>query len=194
MNDLLWAFGDKWKDRKALQLLYAKYAKERDTSRLREVTQKIVSADPSNRDAANNLAMFSMLLNRDLNDAVKSARELYESDRSNPTFASTYAYGIYLQGYPAQALKIMEALDSKQLSAPSIATYYGILLAANNQPARAVEFLRIAQQDVKLLPEEKELVEAALNESNLKIADPKQAEGSELNHPAGAHFQDRMAQ
>ena len=178
LNSILWAIGDKWEDRKALQLLYAKYARASDTTRLREVTEKMVVSDPTNRNAINNLAMFSLLLKIDLADAVKKAGELYASDNGNPTFASTYAYALYLEGYPAQALKIMESLDPKQLDDPSIATYYGILLAANKQPAKAVEFLRIALKNPKLLPEEKKLVESAMNESNLKIGNPKPAGGT----------------
>ncbi|MGB8353158.1 MAG: hypothetical protein WCD79_04665 [Chthoniobacteraceae bacterium] len=169
LNSIISALGKQWGDTNALQYLYVEYTKERDTSKLREVTGEIVKASPSNRNAINNFAIFSMLIKQDLTDAVNMARQLHETDSHNAAFASTYAYGLHLTGYSGQGLKIMESLDPDQLNEPAIAAYYGILLAANNKPDRATEFLRIAQKEGDPLPEEKALIETAFNRANLKL-------------------------
>jgi len=169
LNDVISALGKQWGDINALQYLYVEYTRERDTSKLREVTGEIVKASPSNRNAINNFAIFSMLMKQDLTDVINMARQLYEADSHNAAFASTYAYGLHLTGYSGQGLKIMESLDPYQLNEPTIAGYYGILLTANNQPAKATEYLRIAQKEGDPLPEEKALIETAFNRANLKL-------------------------
>jgi len=62
-------------------------------------------------------------------------------------------------------LKVMNGLSDSQLRDPSLAAYYGVVLAAAGDRARAREFLKLAAS-AKLLPEEKQLVTKA--ESALK--------------------------
>ena len=54
----------------------------------------------------------------------------------------------------------MNALAPEQLRQPEIATYYGILLAAAGEHAKATEYLD-ASEKAGLLPEEKALVDKA---------------------------------
>ena len=54
----------------------------------------------------------------------------------------------------------MESLTPEQLQAPSIAAYYGIILAAAGQKEKAQEYLKRGAQTF-LLPEEKALVAKA---------------------------------
>jgi predicted Zn-dependent protease len=90
----------------------------------------------------------------------KVARELYEKEPANAAYASTYAFSLYSQGEPKKALKVMEALTDQQLREPSIAAYYGIILAAAGEHARAREFLDLGEK-ASLLTEEKALLEKA---------------------------------
>jgi predicted Zn-dependent protease len=173
LDGIHWALCKRWADPRALQFLYAKYARDQDTRNLCEITRMMVAAEPANQVAANNYAMFSMLLKTNISEAMKTAGELYASNPGNPNFASTYAYGLYLSGHPDQGLKIMESLDQNRLSEPANAAYYGILLAAARQPAKAIEFLRIAQKDHGLLAEEQLLVEDALNNSQKMLTNGK---------------------
>jgi hypothetical protein len=54
----------------------------------------------------------------------------------------------------------MEGLTPEQLRQPEIAAYYGIILAAAGDHARAAEFLDLGEK-ATLLPQEKALVEKA---------------------------------
>jgi hypothetical protein len=54
----------------------------------------------------------------------------------------------------------METLTPEELHKPEIAAYYGIILAARDEPARAGEFLDLGEK-ATLLPQEKALIEKA---------------------------------
>ena len=56
--------------------------------------------------------------------------------------------------------KIIEGLTAEQLRQPEIAAYYGIILAAAGDRARAGEFLDLGEK-ATLLPQEKALLEKA---------------------------------
>jgi Flp pilus assembly protein TadD len=90
----------------------------------------------------------------------KFAREVYEKDPKNPAYASTYAFALYSAGDTKKGLKIFEALTPEQQRKPEVAAYYGILLAASGDQARAGEFLDLGEK-ATLLPQEKALVEKA---------------------------------
>ena len=90
----------------------------------------------------------------------KIARELYEKEPANAAYASTYAFALYSQDDLDKALKVLNSLADAQLHQPEIAAYYGIILVAAGEQARAREFLDLGEK-AKLLPEEKALVEKA---------------------------------
>jgi predicted Zn-dependent protease len=89
------------------------------------------------------------------------AREVYEKDPKNAAYASTYAFSLHTQGETKKALKVFDALTDEQLRQPEIAAYYGIILAAGGDAARAAEFLDLGEKSQKLLPQEKALIEKA---------------------------------
>lgn len=149
----------------ALQTLYHKYADTGDTSGLYRVLVRLGEIEPDDMRVQNNLAQVSLLLNADVARARKLAAELYRNEASNPAYASTYAFALYTTGDTNGALKVMNGLSDSQLRDPSLAAYYGIVLAAAGERARAREFLKLAAS-AKLLPEEKQLVTKA--ESALK--------------------------
>lgn len=67
---------------------------------------------------------------------------------------------LYAKGDVKGALQAMDQLSQDQLRDPSVAVYYGVILAAAGQKERAREYLRRATQ-ANLLPEEKALVAKA---------------------------------
>jgi hypothetical protein len=90
--------------------------------------------------------------------AQKLAADLYRKEESNPAFASTYAFALYRKGEANGALKVMNRLSDSQLRGdPSLAAYYGVILARVGDKAKAQEYIRLSAP-AKLLPEEKELV------------------------------------
>jgi cytochrome c-type biogenesis protein CcmH/NrfG len=159
--DLLWLVAkDPAKGDEALGTLYRYFAKNADTENLYRVLLHRLELHPNDRNVQNNYAQISLLLNLNTERAHRIAREIYEKEPANPAYVSTYAFAVHVQGEAKKAAKVMEALTPEQLRQPEIAAYYGIILAAAGDHARAAEFLDLSDKAV-LLPQEKALVEKA---------------------------------
>src|SRR5262249_8562084 len=89
------------------------------------------------------------------------AREVYEKRKDNPSYASTYAYSLHLQKKTFEALKIMDQLKPEQLEQPAMAGYYGLMLAASGDKAKAKKYVELGANARVLLPEERELFQRA---------------------------------
>jgi hypothetical protein len=148
--------GERW----ALEMLDRLYAANGNTRGLQKVYSMQMKNDDSDVMAKNNFAAVSLLLGTQLPEAHQIAKEDYDRFPQNAVVVSTYAYSLHLQGRSQEGLKLLEKLPEDKLRMPAVATYYGVLLAAAGQPARAKEYLEIAGRS-NLLPEEKTLVAAA---------------------------------
>jgi Flp pilus assembly protein TadD len=159
--DLLWVLA-KNDDTKleALQTLYQHYAKLGDTSGLYRTLLRLAEALPNDLTLQNNLAQISLLLGADVERARKVAAEIMGKEPANGAYVSTYAFSLYAQGDVKGALQAMDQLSQDQLRDPSVAVYYGVVLAAAGQKEKARGYLRRAAE-AKLLPEEKALVAKA---------------------------------
>ena len=105
--------------------------------------------------------MHSLLLRRAHRaGAGELARKLYAKHPSEGAYASTYAYSLHLLGHTPQGLQALESLGPQSLETPDVATYYGILLAANREWTKAPRFLDLAKR-ANLLPEEEDLIASA---------------------------------
>lgn len=115
------------------------------------------AADATNR---NDFATTSLLLKINLAQAHQIARELFRLHPDDPVLGSTYAYSLHLQGRTREGLNVFSRFTHQELEVPSIALYYGVLLARSNTPERAAPYLARAQA-ASLLPEERDLLEQA---------------------------------
>ena len=159
--DLLWVIAkDPVKGDDALRSLYRYFAQQGDAENLYRVLLHQLELHPADRNVQNNFAQLSLLLNLNIDRGQKIAREVYESDPKNPAYASTYAFALHSQGDTKKALKTLETLSPDQLHKPEIAAYYGVILAAAGDQARAGEFLDLGEK-ATLLPQEKTLIEKA---------------------------------
>jgi len=113
----------------------------------------------------NNLATTALLLKVDERKARQWAEELYTKTPSDPFVASTYAFALHLQSRDKQGLAVLQQLQPAELAKPSVALYYGVLLAATGKTNQATPWLQIAQTHGHLLPEEKDLLFTALGKS-----------------------------
>jgi predicted Zn-dependent protease len=104
--------------------------------------------------------MTALLLDAQEMKPNEIAHTLYEQIPTNAAYASTYAFSLYRQKKYAEALKIMETLTPQQLMDPSIAGYYGIILKASGNPAKANTYLDLADKAF-LLPEERKMFQQA---------------------------------
>jgi hypothetical protein len=159
--DLLWILA-KSEDTKleALQTLYQHYAKLGDTTGLYRTLLRLVEALPNDVPLQNNLAQISLLLGADVEHARKVSAEIKGKEPSNEAYISTYAFSLYTDGDISGALQVMNQLSQDQLRDPSVAVYYGVVLAAAGQKEKARVYLRRAAE-ANLLPEEKALVAKA---------------------------------
>ena len=117
---------------------------------------------PTNTGYKNNLSATSLLLKIDVPKACQWAAEAYAQDPGNPIEASTYAFALHMQGWNKQGLAVLQKLPPAELAQPSVALYYGVLLAATGKTDEARPWLEIAQTKGHLLPEEQLLLSTAM--------------------------------
>ncbi len=158
---ILWSLAENHAtEREALQGLYNYYAAARDTQGLHRALVRLIDLMPNDLTVKNNFAQISLLLNAEPARALAVARQVHEAQPQNAAFASTYAFGLFQNGDIAGALKIMSALTPEQLRDPSVAAYYGVVLAGAGRKPEAAHYLDEAGK-AKLLPEEERLVAQA---------------------------------
>ncbi|MBA2432700.1 MAG: hypothetical protein H0V56_11405 [Chthoniobacterales bacterium] len=163
MVDLLWTLSKTTElRREALQQLYQHYASRGDTAGLYRVLSRGVEVAPDDLMMQNNLAQVALLLRADSKRARRLATEVVKQEPGNAAYVSTYAYSLYTEGDRVGALEEIEKLSPDQLETPSIALYYGVILAAADQKEKARGYLERAAKTF-LLPEEKALLEKAQN-------------------------------
>ena len=160
MQAVLWAAAVSTTPDWALRMLHGIYQGEGDTAGMLRVARRFVEAHPQDRGARNNVAMLSLLLDRDTEKAQSLAAELYKEAPDDPTIVSTFAFALHSQGKSAEGRAILEKLKPEQLRTPGLAAYYAILLASSGASAEARPYFELALKG-PLLPEEKKLLAAA---------------------------------
>jgi cytochrome c-type biogenesis protein CcmH/NrfG len=160
-EDLLWNFVNRYPEERwaFATLSQALYAGGRTRPLLMLFTQQNKRL-PADLDTKNSLAMTALLLEAKEVNPYALAREVYQQAPTNAYFASTYAFSLYKQDKTAEALKIMQQLKPAELERPSIAGYYGLILKASGDTAKAKSYLGWASK-AQLLPEEQKLFDRA---------------------------------
>ncbi len=160
-------FPDERQTRQDLELLYFNSG---NTLGLHQLYAILNAHFPDETAYKNDLAATSLLLNTDVRKACQWAAETYARNPSNPVEASTYAFALHVQGRDKQGLAVLQKLQPAELAQPSVALYYGVLLAATGKAGQAMPWLQIAQTKGHLLPEEQDLLSTALG--NVKPRQP----------------------
>jgi len=151
-------------DLQARQQLESLYFNSGNTLGLHQLYTILHAHFPDDTSYENDLAATSLLLKTDVRKAGQWAAEIYARKPDDPFVASTYAFALHMQGRDKQGLAVLEKLQPSELGQPSVALYYGVLLAAIDKTNQAAPWLQIAQTKGHLLPEEKELLSAALGQ------------------------------
>jgi len=147
-------------ERWAQQALAETYFAAGKTADLHRLYARLFALYPKDFSFENNLAATALLLKTNVARASQWAAEAYAQSPGNPDAASTYAFALHLQGRDEEGLAVLQKFPPRQLEAPSVALYYGVLLAATHN-AYATTYLQIARTRGHLLPEEQQLLEAA---------------------------------
>src|ERR1035437_533032 len=145
---------ERWAQQKLEQLYFI----SGNTAALNHLYARLFGLFPTEANWKNNLAATTLLLKTNLPQAYQWAAEACAQSPGNPVEASTYAYALHLQGRDQDGLAVLQKLKPAQLEQPSVALYYGILLAATSNDY-AAPYLQIARTKGQLLPEEKQLLE-----------------------------------
>lgn len=180
-ENLLWemAEGDltpRW----ALHRLFQHSRARGDTRGLRRVSERLLRLDPEDRVMRNNAAMFAMLLNGEDARAFATAEELAAAAPTNAAFVATQALALHLQRRDADAVRLLQTLDPQALETPSVAAYYGLVLAGSHS-ALARQYLVRAER-ARLLPEERALIDYARRQASLSPSPPKNGQPSRKTH------------
>jgi Flp pilus assembly protein TadD len=146
----------------AQQALEQTYFTAGKTMELYQLYARLFLLFPHENSIKNNLAATSLLLKTNVPQAGQWAAEVYVQTTNDPVIASTYAYALHLQGRDAEGLAVLQKLTPAQRADPAIALYYGLLLAATGKNAEAAPYFQIARTQGQLLPEEQQLLNAAL--------------------------------
>jgi Flp pilus assembly protein TadD len=149
-------------ERWAQQTLAQFYYDAGNTLALHQLYARLFGQFPKETSFKNNLAATALLLKTNLVQANQWAKEVYAEAPNNPDAAATYAFALHLQDRDQDGLAVLQKLKPAQLEQPSIALYYGLLLAATGKNAEAAAYFQIAQTQGRLLPEEKQLLTEAL--------------------------------
>ena len=160
-EDILWQILQRFpRERWVLGELQRSYTHTGNTRGLNKVFTAMASYEPANDAVRNNLAATALLLNTNLSEAHKLAKEAFDHFPTNATIASTFAYSLYLQGKTRAGLDVLERLNPEALQKPSVALYYGVLLSAAGETNQACKYLSLVREP-DLLPEEKALLATA---------------------------------
>jgi tetratricopeptide (TPR) repeat protein len=160
-EEILWSIvgkypSEQWANNSLVQLLFTS---GRTRPLMMLYTQQL-NWKPTDLSVKNNLAMCALLLEAQELKPNDLAREVFEKEPDNPSNVSTYAFSLHLQKKDAEALKVIEKLKPDELKSPSIAGYYGLILAATGNPAKAKAYLNLVGNS-NLLPEERKLFDKA---------------------------------
>lgn len=146
----------------ALKRLYKFYSDQRNTRELYKVAKRILEVNPNDLVAMNNVASLGALLDEDRDQTLKLAEEVYSRAPSVTAFATTCAFATLKANQTDRAFEILKDLSSKTLEDPSIALYYGLVLAAHGESSTAKPYLETALRDGHLFSEEESLARQAL--------------------------------
>ena len=94
------------------------------------------------------------------NRLTARVRELYETNRTSPLFATTYALACWQLGRNDDALAALEKIPSSERRAPSRAFYYALYLATARRMEEARTYLALSAEP-PLLSEERTLLHRA---------------------------------
>jgi predicted Zn-dependent protease len=131
------------------------------TRSIMQLFSEELKRNPQDVGTKNNVAMTALLLGASELNPLQLATEAYEKSSNAPPVVSTYALALHLKGRDTEALKAIEQLRPEDLKRPEYAGYYGLVLKATGDKAKAKIYLDLSKSAM-LLPEERLLFERAM--------------------------------
>lgn len=139
------------------------HERQRDTDRMLECYDKMLTVLPGNLVIKNNTAALLLLGNKDLTRALALAKEVYDQKPDEANVADTYARALTLNDRPQEALNVYAKMPADGLKQSAIRLHYADALRAAGRTAEAKQ--QVAELDPQaLLPREQDVLK------NIKMA------------------------
>jgi Flp pilus assembly protein TadD len=158
--------------------LWESAAKRRDAEALCKISKIILAAEPKSVAARSSYVSFLLLTEQEPEVSRSMAEALYKENPANAEIAASYAYSLYQQARPWEAVSVLRTFREEELRQPWLAFQYSIVLAAAGEFEQAEEYLRLSS------PFEKFSQQQPLADFLLAAFDTRAA--ALQNDPAGA--------
>lgn len=150
--------------REALDALFAIYRANNDLPNLYLTAMRLHETSPNEPGLAAEYARLSLILQRDVAEGHRLAKEAIDQAPNDILCIATQALSLDLLGRAAEGIDLLQKVPQEKLHEPRVAVYAAVLLLDNNQRERAREFIDAANAG-PILPEERKLLEEALQKS-----------------------------
>ncbi|MGC2626028.1 MAG: tetratricopeptide repeat protein [Candidatus Udaeobacter sp.] len=161
--------------REALDNLRQLYRGKDETTKLYTVLQRLHESSPNEASITADLARLGLNLGENTESSHQLAKEAYDRAPTDVNCAVTYAFSLHRLGRNAEALAIIQSLPADGLHDAHAAVYVALVLVEGNEPERAKDYTKAAENG-KLYPEEKKLLEEAKTKLIAASAIPSPAE------------------
>ncbi len=150
--------------REALDALFEIYRANNDLPNLYLTAMRLHETSPNEPILAAEYARLSLLLERNIAEGERVAKEAFEQAPDEPGCAIAQALSLYAQGRTGEDVAVLKKLRPEKLHEPHHAVYAAILLLDENQPDAAREFIDAANAG-PLFVEEKKMLEEAVGKA-----------------------------
>jgi predicted Zn-dependent protease len=169
--------------REALDSLFAIYRANNDLPNLYLTAMRLHETSPDEPLIAAEYARLSLLLDRNRDEGRRAAKEAFDQAPTEPPCAVAQALFLNLDGRTADGIAILQKLPAEKLHDPRLALYLAVLLLNGGKAEAAREFIDEANSGF-VFPEEKELLEEALQKHPPAAAPPGSPAPSAVPSPA----------
>jgi hypothetical protein len=157
--------------REALDALFEIYRANNDLPNLYLTAMRLHEASPNEPLIAAEYARLSIVLERNINEGQRAAKEAFEQAPNEPACAIAQALSLYSQGRTGEGIEVLKQLPAEELHEPHHAVYAAILLLDENRLDDAREYIDAANAG-PLFSEEKKLLGEAMQKSQPAISPP----------------------
>jgi hypothetical protein len=147
--------------REALDALFEIYRANNDLPNLYLTAMRLHETSPNEPFITAEYARLSILLERNINEGQRVAKEAFDQAPGEPACVIAQALSLYSQGRTGEGVEILKKLPSEKLLEPHHAVYVAMLLLDENRIDDAREFIDAANTG-PLFSEEKKLLEEAM--------------------------------
>jgi Tfp pilus assembly protein PilF len=147
--------------REALDALFEIYRANNDLPNLYLTAMRLHETSPNEPLVAAEYARLSILLERNISEGQRVAKQAFDQAPNEPACAIAQALSFYSQGRTGEGVEVLKKLPPENLREPHHAVYAAILLLDENRVNDARDYIEAASAG-PLFSEEKKLLEDAM--------------------------------